>query len=57
MLNLTNYGISVPLVKAFAGSILKKDNFLSRIVLENNGLKDEEFACILEGLQRLQDIK
>ena len=57
MLNLTNYGISGPAVRAFAASIRKKDTFLSRIALENNGMKDEDFADMLEGLSRLLDIK
>ena len=57
MLNLTNYGISGAAAKAFASSIRKKDNFLSRIALENNGLHDEDFAALLEGLGRLHDIK
>jgi hypothetical protein len=30
---------------------------LSRVAFENNGLKDEDFAEMLEGLSRLLDIK
>ncbi len=57
ILNLSGYGISAGLAKSIGQSIKKNDNFLSRIILENNGLKDEDFAAMLEGLGRLQDIK
>jgi hypothetical protein len=57
MLNLTNYGISPAAVKAFASTIRKKDTFLTRIALENNGLRDEDFAVLLEGIGRLFDVK
>jgi hypothetical protein len=57
MLNLTNYGLSPAAIRAFSATIRKKDTFLSRIAFENNGLKDEVFAEMLEGLGRLLDIK
>jgi len=57
LLSLTNYGLSGEAIRAFADTIRKKDNFLTRIALENNGLKDEDFASLLEGLSRLLDIK
>lgn len=57
LLNLTNYGLSGESIRAFADTIRKKDTFLTRVALENNGLKDEDFASLLEGLSRLLDIK
>ena len=57
LLNLTNYGLSGESIRAFADTIRKKDTFLTRLALENNGLKDEDFASLLEGLSRLLDIK
>ncbi len=57
MLNLTNYGLSGAAIKAFSASIRKKDTFLSRIALENNGLHDEDFAVLLEGMGKLLDVK
>lgn len=56
-MNLSGYGISPGLAKSIGQAIKKNDNFLSRIILENNGLKDEDFANLLGGLNRLQDIK
>ncbi len=44
LLNLSGYGISPGLAKSIGQAIKKNDNFLSRIILENNGLKDEDFA-------------
>lgn len=57
LLNLTNYGLSGESIRAFADTIRKKDTFLTRVALENNGLKDVDFASMLEGLGRLLDIK
>jgi hypothetical protein len=49
--------MSAAAIRAFSDTIRKKDTFLSRVAFENNGLKDEDFAVMLEGLSRLLDIK
>jgi hypothetical protein len=38
-------------------SIKKGDSHFIKIILENNNMRDEDFAMILLGLNKLQDIK
>ena len=56
-LNLARYALSNGVAKSLGGCLKKGDNILSRIILDKNGLKDDDFSAILQGLQLLQDIK
>lgn len=49
--------LSGALIKAFAQSLKRGESSFNRIVLDNNSLRDEDFACLLTGLQELNEIK
>jgi hypothetical protein len=46
-------GICQSLRDAFKGN----KNLINGIVLANNGIRDENFSCILEGLEGLSHLK
>jgi hypothetical protein len=59
-LNLTNYTLSAHLAKSL-GQALKKggesggglENAFTKLILDTNGLKDEDFAAILSGFSHV----
>ena len=57
VLNLANYGLTAGVAKSLGQSINKGDVHFNKIILENNNMRDEDFAMILKGLHKLQDIK
>ena len=57
-LSLQNYTLSIGHCKALARSCPKfKEGVFNRIVLDNCGVDDGEFASILQGLKTMKDFK
>jgi hypothetical protein len=56
-LNLTNYTLNGSLAKALANGIIEKDKTFKKIIFDTNGMRDEDFACILYGFSKLEEIK
>ncbi len=52
-MNLTSYKLSEGLAKAVGSSFKKQDNILNRVIFDSNGLKDDDFKNILNGLYLL----
>jgi Ran GTPase-activating protein (RanGAP) involved in mRNA processing and transport len=57
VLNLANYALTAGIAKSLGQSIKKNDQHFNKILMESNNMRDEDFAAVLEGLHKLQDIK
>jgi len=55
-LSLHNYKMGTAHCVAFAETCRFNYNFMSRLVLNNNGLSDSDLAMLLEGLQHMRTI-
>lgn len=53
-LSLHNYSLGTAHCIAFGETCKVNSNFMSKLVLNNNGLKDEDFATLLNGMQHLK---
>mmetsp|Transcript_33981 Transcript_33981/g.33125 ORF Transcript_33981/g.33125 Transcript_33981/m.33125 type:complete len:113 (-) Transcript_33981:348-686(-) len=56
-LYLEGYQLNHGLCKAMSQGFKFMGSILNKITLENNGIHDEEFKVVLEGLHLLKDLK
>ena len=54
---LQSYTLSIGHCNALARAFEYFEDFISRVVLDNCGIDDEEFAAILRGILKLKDFK
>lgn len=57
VLNLTNYQVSEGVLRAFVSALRPSEAIFNRVVLENNGFRQEEMNLLLNGLKTLADLK
>lgn len=55
-LSLHNYTLGVEHCVAFAETCRHNDDFMSKLVLHNNGINDDSFSLLLDGLQSLETL-
>lgn len=56
-LSLTNYTLSIEHCRALSTAFEYFSSFINRIYLDNCGIDDEEFAEMIQGIQKLKDFK
>ena len=56
-LSLCNYGLNSGVCKGLAHALEGNPNLFTGIILDRNGIQDEEFADLLNGMQSLSHLK
>ena len=57
VLNLTNYSISPTVLKSFVSALKPQESIFSRVILENNGLNDNDMELLVSSLQLMNELK